>query len=134
MGNDTSQYPEDYDPNDNINETEFNLNPMLYPNFGNYFNLNKINTIDDDITNIAKLTIEEQMKYSDAITRRYAKNPIFIDDQYPKNILAEIKSANKKQFNTTSIGNLAFMSYHNPDNENIKACYLAILAHFSNEQ
>ncbi|HSW76379.1 MAG TPA: hypothetical protein VLG50_05015 [Candidatus Saccharimonadales bacterium] len=46
-------------------------------------------------------TIEEQMLYADAITRRYALNPHF--HQCNTNICA----------NTTTVGNVAFMAYYN---------------------
>ena len=60
----------------------------------------------------------EQIKYADAIIRKYAKNKVFLDSKVNKKI--EIK---KENINATSIGNLAFIYYHNPHNKFIQNHY-----------
>ena len=53
------------------------------------------------------------MRFSDAITRRYALNPIFIELQAP---LCDVPlPIAMEKLNETSIGNMAFMAFHHPD-------------------
>ena len=63
---------EDYNPRDYKDDTELDLNPGNYPNFGNYHWDRR------PLKEIIQLNLEDQMKLSDAITRRYALNPKFI--------------------------------------------------------
>jgi len=116
--------PQDFDPNDHINDTVLELNPGLYPNYGNY------NDVFGDVNILAGKSIEEQMKYSDSICRRYAKNPIFLKQQYSKLYLKTIKTINKNKLNATSLGNAAFVYHHNPNNELIKNVYDTIITKF----
>lgn len=96
-----------YDPNDYINDTELEMNPMSYPNFGNY------NLIQAPLKEIITWSIEKQMNLSDAICRRYAKNPLFQEKM--KELMDKQESINVSLLNETSVGNAAFMAYHNPD-------------------
>lgn len=97
----------DYDPMDYAHDQELDLNPMNYPNFGNY-------TLEQmPLDQLAKLSQQEQMRFSDAITRRYALNPTFKAQQSGFKITPQIIP----QLNETSVGNMAFMAYHNPNSE-----------------
>ncbi len=113
MGADQSSLV-DYDPNDYIHDTVLDMNPMQYPNFGNY-TLQRM-----PLKDLIDKPILEQMRFSDAITRRYAKNPIFIKQQFSRQLDYENLG---NGCNETSIGNMAFMKYHNPDNQVIQEQY-----------
>lgn len=104
-----------YNPTDYINtsKNDLVLTPQMYPMFGLYHSLDTLTSkwpgiIGDDIV--------EQSKYSDAITRRYALNPHFRYDQMiaQKNLTSrELAIVIKSGFNTTAIGNMAFMAIQN---------------------
>jgi len=104
MGSDQSLI--DYNPDDSKDDLMLNLNPMSYPNFGNY-NMRMMS-----LTEIVRLPISEQMDFSDAITRRYAKNKLFHEKMVEGGQPSTDFSLN--DLNETSVGNIAFMAYHNP--------------------
>lgn len=97
---------EDYDPLNYKDETVLDLNPAHYPNFGNYHWDRR------PLKEITKLSLEEQMKLSDAITRKYALNPKFINMQQAS---LNPNDINLDDINQTSVGNVAFMVYHHPE-------------------
>lgn len=82
---------------------------MHYPNFGCSIHVDLAKPIDS--RRIAILPIQEQLKYADAICRKYAKNPIFLAEQMK--IIQEI-SEKFTLDNETSVGNLAMVAHHNP--------------------
>ena len=99
MGN-IIDYPPKYNPNDYVNNTNLILNPANYKNYGLYHTLNHLKGIN--IKDIANANINIQIDYADAITRRYAKNPIFINTQiglFPTTVQGG-------ELNVTSIGNI----------------------------
>ena len=110
MGNLVSQASElpDYHPDDYVNDADLDLNPMNYPNFGNY------NFILAPLKEIITWPMEKQMELSDAICRRYAKNPIFLKRQ--REAMEQAPGEyNISAMNQTSVGNAAFMACHNPN-------------------
>ena len=116
MGNKASLI--DYDPNDYITDTVLELCPFTYPSCGMYHH--KEPSLDE----MVELTLEEQMVYSDAVTRRYAKNPIFLE-------LSDdcIEDKEYRGLNSCALGNIAFMVYHNPGNEKWKLYYDRVVDH-----
>lgn len=111
MGNFNSDFVKlkNYDPNDYKNDTELDLNSAHYANFGNY-------TFERmALKDLIELPLQDQMRFSDAICRRYALNPLFKNQQYE--FWKMYKSTiTVTQLNETSIGNAAAMKYYNPDN------------------
>jgi hypothetical protein len=108
MGNSFSTHLPNYNPNDYKNDKDLDLNPANYPNFGNY-TLKRM-PLKDLIT----LPLEEQMQFSDAICRRYALNPIFKTQQMQYWDMFKYGSSHS-DLNETSVGNMAFMKYCNPN-------------------
>lgn len=106
------QEPPLYHPDDHIHEKKPILLSWAYPNFGLYLN--------PEITpqELVKKPLKQQIKYADAIIRRYAKNKVFLRSKVNKEI--EIR---KENINATTIGNLAFIYYHNPRNPYIRSHY-----------
>ena len=101
-------FPKDYDANKEINTLfdDLNLSPSSYPNYGLY------HSYDNLINSYPKIIyweIERQIRYSDAITRRYCLNKNFLFMQ--KGFITTKISIEKS--NTTSIGNLACMAHYN---------------------
>ena len=113
----------DYDPHDYQDTQLLNLNPFSYPNFGCYHLDNRPLKI------IANLPIEEQMQLSDAITRRYALNEIFLNQQ-ASYIEKDIDKIIISMINATSIGNIAFIVYYNPNNQIFLNYYRKLLSLF----
>ena len=112
-----------YDPRDyvNIPEGELDLHPFSYPNFGLY---RPFSDLETHKTAILEMPLEEQAKYSDAITRRYALNPHFKRLQLQRiNISTDIDKNAENSVNVTSIGNTAFMALFNPLEPEWKAHY-----------
>ena len=97
----------DYDPENHSEDLEFVLNPESYPNLGIYDN--------ENITpeNLIDLPIHEQIKYSDAIHRRYAKNKIYQEKILKEEILISEEDANK--INEITVGNTAVLVFYNPE-------------------
>jgi len=97
-----------YDPNDFVNDKQLDLNPANYAKCGLYLPFEAYDNIS--VAELAQHSQEEQMKYADAISRRYAKNPIFL--------LMQERSTRQVQRlsdgNTCGLGNLALLAYHNP--------------------
>ena len=107
---------EHYDPNNYINDIHLDLNPENYPNFGNYtFERMPLN-------DLIALLLEEQMRFSDAICRKYALNDIFKNQQLQ---FWETSKYNVRDndLDETSIGNVAFMKFYNPENPQITRMY-----------
>ena len=120
MGNSQSGELIDYNPQDykDVPKDELELYPFMYPNMGVYH-------MEVPVEMIAKLPLEEQMKYSDAICRRYALNPHFlktqdkgIDDLLSKS--DEEFLVYKQQFNDCGIGDMAYMAHYHRYDENGK--------------
>lgn len=105
MGN--GQSLKDWDPNECANDEDLDLFPMNYPNFGNY-RLNQV-----PLKDLVKESLEYQRSFSDAICRRYAKNKKFLAMQ--QLAISNQGPIDIGQLNETSIGNYAFIIYHNPD-------------------
>jgi hypothetical protein len=99
----------DYDPNKYKDDTDLELRPWKYANFGLYQSLADLQAMD--LKDLARMPIAEQAKYSDAISRRYAKNQKFLDLQ-----IADVDAKSTVQ-NVGSIGNLAVIALHNPGSE-----------------
>lgn len=95
----------DYNPEDYKNDQELDLNPTNYVNYGNYYKS------FPPFDKISRMNKSRQMKFSDAITRRYALNPKFIELQAPR---TNPKDIDMSRLNATSLGNMAFMSHHHP--------------------
>lgn len=112
----------DYDPHDYRDETELNLDSITYPSLGKY-------TSDEpSIHELVRMTQEEHMELSDAITRRYALNPLFLEIQKKVHLNHEheLDLLSKEMFRKlakhgtivhdgTDIGNIAFVAFHNPE-------------------
>ena len=109
MGGNTSK-PTDYNPNDWVNtpKDQLNLQPITYPSCGLYMSLAEL---EASYPAIVSMSIDKQMEYSDAITRRYAKNPHF--QALQRESVSHINDKILSDPNATSIGNMAFMAYHN---------------------
>ena len=101
----------DYNPDDYSDDLKLDLNPMSYPNFGNY-HLRRM-----DLKELIELSIEEQADFSDAITRRYATNKLFHEKMLEREppITSEQFIDSNIKINETGVGNLAFMAFHNPN-------------------
>jgi len=107
-----------YDPNDYKDEKNLNLNPLSYPNCGCYHNDKR------PLKQIIELNLEEQMNLSDAITRKYALNEIFLEHQISfLQMQLQKGELDVFNFNATSIGNLAFIKHYNPNNLIIDSYY-----------
>ena len=100
----------DYNPEDYKNDGILELNPGAYPNLGNYF-FHIMEGHNCSPQEVCKLPQLEQMKFGDAITRRYAKNNIFLSKMKKSSENYKLK---KENINVTAIGNFAFIAYHNP--------------------
>lgn len=121
--------PKNYDPHDEI-DTPFEkleLGPWSYQNGGLYHDMGILMSAYPAIINYP---IERQMEYADAITRRYALNPHFIDKQY--SFLRDIEYA-AKHLNTTAIGNLACMAYHNGPESKYGIFYSKLMEYLKNK-
>lgn len=97
-----------FNPKDEINteEKKLNLIPYMYINFGLY---HSSEVLKDVFPKIVILPIEDQMKFADAITHRYALNKYFLNRQ---NLDIPVEKL-VKNINTTMIGNLACLTYYN---------------------
>lgn len=110
MGQSASTLP-DYAPEAFRDDTVLDLNPFNYANGGNY-------TLEEcPLEELAAKPMKEQMRFSDAITRRYALNASFRDRQKESYLLIHAMGKDDilERLNETSIGNMAFMAYHNPN-------------------
>ena len=103
----TNSTLQDYDPRQYRNDVELELSPLAYADCGNY-------TAESmPLAELAALPQQEQMRFSDAITRRYALNAKFLQmqeqcfHQYSFEYLAQ-------HANEASIGNMAFIAHWNP--------------------
>jgi hypothetical protein len=97
-----------FNPKDEINteENKLNLIPSTYINFGLY---HSSEVLKDIYPKIVMFTMENQMKFSDAMTRRYALNKYFLNKQNLDLPIEELV----KNINATIIGNFACLTYHN---------------------
>jgi len=122
MGQYNSNILKNYDPKYYKLEENLNLNLLSYPNEGLYHPKEVLNDI---YPKIVLWSIERQMDYADAVTRKYALNQFYLDklkiqldvplDQFAKTV------------NATLIGNLAFITYHNGINSEFGIYYTKIL-------
>jgi hypothetical protein len=118
-------YPPNYDPNDESNKSSIalNLSPSSYSNNGLYHKYDHLINVYPEIIN---WDIEEQIKYSDAITRRYCLNKNFLLMQ--GNLLTmQLNHITKS--NTTAIGNIACIAFYNKQNSDWNECYIKIINH-----
>lgn len=123
----------DYCPEDAEFDTDLVLDPSAYYNYGNYWDVTK----RIPLLEIARMSQKEQMKFSDAIVRRYARNATFLSQQR-----IQLQSIDWSSFaiagmlNETSIGNAAFVAHWNPEDsfwqEHYKAIVDSILLHATN--
>lgn len=95
-----------FNPEDEINteENDLNLISYTYINFGLY---QSPEILTNMFPKIILLPIEDQMKFSDAITRRYALNKHFLDKLDLDVPIKELV------INASMIGNLACLTYYN---------------------
>lgn len=116
-----------YDPKDEINtpENELNLMPFTYVNNGLYHDYDTLLQVYPEIISF---TIDEQANYSDAITRRYALNPHFI----AKMEISLNRSIKEFTPNTTAIGNLAFVAIHQGLDSKWGIRYIEVINHLKN--
>lgn len=122
MGQRNSNTLKNYDPKDYKLEENINLNLLSYPNEGLY---HPKEVLDDIYPKIVLWSIERQMEYSDAVTRKYALNQFYLDKlkiqlDVPLDRLAKIGNA-------SMIGNLAFITYHNGINSEFANHYTKII-------
>ena len=100
---------ENYNPEDYKDHKYLELTRSTYPNRGIYPN--------DGISlkKLIELPLEEQLKYSDAICRKYALNPIFL--KLMKDQIENSKFERKvEDLNEVGIGNAAFIKKYNENN------------------
>jgi len=83
---------------------------------------------NSNINDIVNKSLKEQIQYADAITKFYAQNEDFIKQQYHTNLLKELTECDKQNLTLNLIGNLAFVHYHNPENNYVKECYETIIS------
>jgi hypothetical protein len=106
----------DYDPQDHKDDSELDLYPGNYWHFGNY------HQDTTPLKDVAEWSIDRQMQLSDAITRKYALNP-----RFHKHQLNQLKMQNRTpgiaDLNQNSVGNVAFMAYHNPEHPEFQRMY-----------
>lgn len=107
MGNSTSL--PDYDPRDAQNTIDLMLKRSSYPNHAQY-------TFEHmQLDELARCSQEEQMRFSDAVCRRYAMNPIFLQLQKRASLLVDWEQPEARyQLNENALGNLAFIAHWNP--------------------
>jgi hypothetical protein len=98
----------DYDPREHKGEGMLQLKRDTYPNQGLY----TVEPITVDA--MVQLDQQEQMRYSDAVTRRYALHSAFRLGQQ-RNIRAQTREALLLRATPTSIGNMACMAHWNPN-------------------
>ena len=102
--------PESYNPRDHTDTPAeaLDLNPMSYPNIGLYHSTDHLQFVYPAILHYP---IETQMQYADAITRRYALNPHFLELQR-KGMSISVHQL-RLSCNSTTVGNMACMAYYN---------------------
>lgn len=124
----SDQILENYNPHDWINtpKNKLVLAPFSYPKCGCYTTHEEELNVYPAIINFS---IEEQMKYSDAISRRYALNPHFLKIQKDGGSFDVERTINhiKNQKASSSIGNIAFLAYHNGINSDWGEFYTKVL-------
>jgi hypothetical protein len=82
-------------------------NPADYPNYGLSHSIEELQRKQNSILD---LPLEEQAQYADAICRNFASDIVFHQQQ-----LNGFGENNFHMWNTTSIGNIAYMSLHAPE-------------------
>lgn len=116
-----------FDPKDEINtkENKLNLVPSTYINFGLYHSSEVLN---DVFPKIVIWPIENQMKFADAITHRYALNEHFLNKQ---NLSIPIEEF-VKNINATTVGNLACITYYNGLESKYGLYYVQLINYLKN--
>lgn len=94
-----------YNPEDYKDDTELDLDPKNYVNYGRYHDVNL------PFSKLAKLNIKRLAALSDAITRKYALNQKFKDIH---SVGMDWTFTDLPYLNPTTLGNLAFIAMHNP--------------------
>jgi hypothetical protein len=105
--------------------------PLSYPNFGLPCSLE---VMDRTFPTLHTKTVEEQAKYADAVCKHHIGNEQWLTNQMDKTdrILREIgKSVPFKQFNSVSVGNLAYVALNAPT-EKLKNRHLVLLQDWNN--
>jgi hypothetical protein len=122
--------PKNYNPHDEIDTAfeKLELGPWFYPNGGLFYDHMTLLMVYPCIINYP---MEKQMEYADAITRRYALNPHFINEQY--SFLGDIESA-VKNANATGIGNVACMAYYNGPESKYGIFYSELMNQLKNKK
>lgn len=96
-------------PDDHKDDIELDLDPLNYPRFGVLLDLSEL--LKTDILFLSKKPISEQMKYANAITRKYAKNERFKDKMIME-YKYKYNSINVDYFNPVSLGDLACLAFY----------------------
>ena len=107
-----------YNPEDYENAKILHLEHYKYPNNGLYYKIEDIPPNKE----MLKLSLEKQIEYADAISRRYAKHPQFIKEQY-----SFLDAGDDVELSKVSISNFAFLLYHNKNDTILKKCYDKII-------
>lgn len=118
--------PKDVDPALYKDETRIGdkLHPYMYKNYGLYHSISELEAIS--VKEFCSFSLEKQMEYTDAITRKYAMNKEFKDMQRDITVIEDIDS-----INITGIANLAWMMYYNPDEPKWKEAHDKIVVHYA---
>jgi len=117
-----------FDPNDEIHtkEKDLNLIPSTYINFGLY---HSPEALEEIYPKIVIFPIEEQIKYCDAITRRYCLNENYLKKQNFDIPINEIV----KNIDATKIGNVACIAYYNGLNSKYWLYYTELIKYLKND-
>jgi hypothetical protein len=99
-----------YDPLEFQNCKKLQLKAESYPNYARYI----LDYVPARI--MAQCSIEDQMRFCDAITRRYALNGQFKAIQQGRLMRVDLEAV-LPRLTATSIGNMACMAHYNPDPE-----------------
>ena len=98
----------DYDPRDGRAAQELQLQLSAYPNRGLYADK------ELSLSELTQLPQAEQMRFSDAVTRRYALNPRFRRLQEAA-LRRQSVAALALRTTATGLGNIAFLAHWNPN-------------------
>ncbi len=104
--------PPNYDPQDFKDDSDLLLEKSAYPNWGNYAFLRPT------LERVIQYTQGDQMRFSDAITRKYALNERFREAMQPGHLRMTREEMLKRtvdRCNQTTVGNIAFMAHYDPE-------------------
>lgn len=95
--------PRHYDPKEEQDATELELDLNQYRNFGLY------HRTFPSFKKFAKLTVAEQAEYASVLPRRYGLN-----DAYLKQYYAKLTTGEHVQLSVTTMGDIAYLSQLHP--------------------